>query len=394
MSPLQPQPTFPNRQATVSSRSQFHRLSLLPLLIVAIVALVLWFVFAQGEDNTAATGARPDTARDATPVVVAKAAPAKDDVTLDVVGSALASASVTIFPAVTGEVDRVLFTAGDRVKKGQLLVQLINRSERLAVDMAATQLDAADRLLKRYRRTQGSGAVSATVLDEAQIAFRQAEIELAQAREQLRDRAVHAPFNGVVGIAQVDPGDRVATDTPLTTLDNRALLSVTFQVPEPFLARLKTGHPVSLKNVAFPKREFNGTLAHIDSRVDPVTRTVHVRASVPNADDLLRPGMSFSVKLTLPGAPVIRVPELAVQWSREGSHVWAVRDGKSVRVPVRVVRRVEGEVFVDGDVRPDEAIVIEGVQRLRPGRATRVVQADRSPGSSPAEAPRRQAGAS
>lgn len=347
--------------------------------VIALAVLLLWLVFANQQEDATGTPRPAGAARNATPVVTAKATSANDAVTLAITGSALASSSVTVFPAVAGEVDSVLFKAGERVKKGQLLVQLVNRSEQLAVKLAANRLDAADRLLKRYQRTKGSGAVSATVLDEAQIAHRQAEIELAQAREQLRDRAVHAPFNGVVGIAQVDPGDRVGTDTVLTTLDDRSLLSVAFQVPEAFLARLQAGHPVSLHNVAFPGRTFSGKLARIDSRIDPVTRTVHVRATVPNADDLLRPGMSFNVKLTLPGQPVIRVPELAVQWSREGSHIWAVRDGASVRVPVRVVRRMEGAVLIDGDVRAGEAIVVEGVQRLRPGRAVRVVQENREP---------------
>lgn len=353
---------------------------LLALLLVALAALGLWFIYASRQDDTSA--APPAQAsRAATPVVVAQVAQASDDVRLDVVGSALASSSVSIFPAVSGEVARILFTAGDRVKKGQLLLQLDERNEQLAVKLAASQLDAADRLLQRYRRTQGTGAVSDTVIDEARIAHRQAEIALAQAREQLRDRAVRAPFSGIVGIAQIDPGDRVAPTTLLTTLDDRSRLSVSFQVPESFLARLKVGQSVPVKNVAFPDREFPGTLAHIDSRVDPVTRTVNVRATVPNADDLLRPGMSFSIGLVLPGAPVLRVPELAVQWSRDGSHVWAVREGLSVLVPVRVVRRMEGSVLVDGKLRENETVVIEGVQRLRPGRAVRVVQEGRPAGT-------------
>jgi membrane fusion protein (multidrug efflux system) len=357
----------------VSTRSRF-RLLLALVLIVVVVAL-LWLVLAKAKPESSGGQPRP-AANNLTPVVVAKAAPTTDDVTLGVVGSALASSSVTLFPATAGEVDKVLFVAGDRVKKGQLLVQLVDRSEHLAVQSAAAQLDAADRLLKRYQRTKGSGAVSATIIDEAQIARRQAEIALGQAREQLRDRAVEAPFSGVVGIAQVDPGDRVASDTPLTTLDDRTLLSVSFQVPEPFLARLKPGHAVTLSNVAFPERQFKGKLAHIDSRIDPVTRTVQVRAAVPNPDDLLRPGMSFNIKLNLPGEPVMQVPELAVQWSRDGSYVWAVRENTSVRVPVRVIRRIEGAVFVDGELRAGDPIVVEGVQRLRPGRAVRVVQQD------------------
>lgn len=269
----------------------------------------------------------------------------------------------------------VLFQAGDRVKTGQLLVQLVDRREVLAEKQAAVQLEAAGRLLKRYQRTEGTGAVSATVIDDARIAYRQAELALAQAKEQLRDRTVRAAFDGVVGIALIDPGDRVALDTPLTTLDLRSPLMVEFPVPEQFLTRLKVEQPVSMQNISLAERVFTGKIQYIDSRVDELLRTVKVRAAVPNTDDLLRPGMSLDLKLTLQGEPALIVPELAVQWSREGSHVWAVRNGTSVKVPARVVQRREGRVLVTGQLRPGEPVVVEGVQRLRPGRAVKILQA-------------------
>lgn len=312
-------------------------------------------------------------------MVVAEIQAAVDNVMIDVVGSGIAAASVTLYPAVSEEVERVLFTAGQQVKKDQLLVQLEDRDEKLAVKLASARLDGAKQLLERYQRAQGSGAVAANALDEAEIAHRQAEIELEIAQEQLRQRSVRAPFAGVVGIAQVDPGNRVGPDTVLTTLDDRTSLSIAFQVPEPFLARLKQDQTLKLANVAFPDRQFEGKITHIDSRIDTQTRTVTVRATVPNKEDLLRPGMSFRIGLALPGEPVIRVPELAVQWAREGAHIWIVRDGKSVRIPVQVVRRMEGSVLAKGEAQTGEAVVVEGVQRLRPGRSVRVVQSEAAP---------------
>src|SRR5690606_29791960 len=109
---------------------------------------------------------------------------------------------------------------------------------------------------------------------EAQIAFRQAELELALAQEQLRDRSIRAPFAGVMGIAQVDPGDRVGPDTVVTTLDDRTSLTVSFQVPEPFLPRLALDQSLTLTTIAFPGQEFSGKLSHIDSRIDAQTRTL------------------------------------------------------------------------------------------------------------------------
>lgn len=368
----------------MTTRKSIRRPLIIVLSALVLGALVLWAALTRGNGEPATAAAAPATrAASTAPVVVANASAARDDVMIDVIGSGLASTSVTIFPAASGEVARVLFSSGMRVKKDQLLVQLVDRSEQLAVDLASTRADAARRLLERYERTRGSGAVSATVIDEARLALRQAEIELAQAREQLRNRTVQAPFTGVVGIAQVDPGDRITPDTPITTLDDRAQLSVAFRVPEPFLSRLEAGQTVVLHNIAFPGREFEGRLSHIDSRVDPVTRTVGVRASVPNQDDLLRPGMSFSVRLPLPGESAIRVAELAVQWGREGSHVWVVRDGAAIKVPVRVQRRLEGAVLVSGEVAAGEAVVVEGFHRLRPERAVRVVQQRESPSAAP-----------
>jgi membrane fusion protein (multidrug efflux system) len=199
--------------------------------------------------------------------VVAETQAATDNVTVDVLGSGIAAASVTLYPAVAEEVERVLFRAGQQVKKDQLLIQLDDRDEQLAVKLAKARMDGTRQLLNRYKRAQGPGAVAANALDEAQVAHRQAEIELEMAQEQLRQRSIRAPFAGVVGIAQVDPGDRVRPDTALTTLDDRTSLSVAFQVPEPFLARLEQGQTLNLNTVAFPDRHFEGKITHIDSRI-------------------------------------------------------------------------------------------------------------------------------
>lgn len=352
----------------------FSRRLLFILLILAVIVAVAIAAFLPLSRNANAPSAQPAVAAQAAPVIVAAIRAARDDVVVDAVGSALASHAVIVYPAVAGEIERVTFSAGQRVKEGELLVQLVDRAERIAADQAEARVAAAARLLKRYEETRGSGAISDSVLDEARLALRSAELELAQAREALRDRTVRAPFSGVVGIVRVDPGNRVTTTTALTTLDRRDPLSVAFQVPEPFLGRLQHGQEVALETVAFPGRSFTGTLTRIDSRVDPVTRTLTVRADVPNPDDLLRPGMSFSVRLALPGEPVLRVPELAVQWGREGSHVWVVRDGLGHKVPVRVVRRLDAVVLVDGELRAGEPVVLEGFHRLRPQRPVQIVQ--------------------
>lgn len=315
----------------------------------------------------------PARAPAAAPVIVASSTQVNDDIGLSVLGNGSARQSVVIFPAVAGEVAQVSFRPGQAVRARQVLLRLEDRSERLAADLAAARVDAAKALAVRYEGTRGTGAVPESVVDEARAALRAAEIELAQAREAVADRVVRAPFAGVVGLATVERGDRVTADTALTTLDDRRVLFIDFEVPEAHLARVKRGQAVTATNPAYPGRSFTGAVAEIDSRIDPVSRNVRMRATVPNPDDVLRSGMSFRVQLDLSGQPRVSVPELALQWDREGSFVWVVREGKAVRVPSRPVRRADGRVLLDGDLKPGESVVVEGVQRLRAGLAVRVV---------------------
>jgi RND family efflux transporter MFP subunit len=306
-------------------------------------------------------------------VIVATSTEARDNVTLEVIGNGVARQSVTLYPAVAGEVADVNFRTGQMVKAGQVLFRLVDRSQRLAAELAAARVDAAQVLARRYEGTRGTGAVPESVVDEARVALRAAQIELEQAREAVADRVVRAPFDGVLGLASVEVGDRVTTDTALVTLDDQRVLRLDFEVPEAYLSRVAARQPLTAANPAYPQRTFEGEITEIDSRVDPTTRTVRVRAALPNSDGLLRSGMSFQVQIQLPGQTHVSVPELALQWGRDGSFVWAVRNGNAVQVAARPVRRTAGRVLIDSELKVGEQVVVEGVQRLRAGRPVRVV---------------------
>ncbi len=311
------------------------------------------------------------------PVIVAQARAVTDAARLEVLGSGLAQRAAVLRPAVAGEVTAVRFKAGDRVSAGQTLVQLDDRAEKLAVSLARNRIEVAQQLLTRYENTGTTGAVPGSVIDEARSVRRIAGIELERAQVALADRAVRAPFAGVIGLAEVKPGDRVTPDTVLATLDDRRQLRVAFELPERYLASLAVGRDLSVSTSAWPERRFDGRVAEIDSRVDPATRQIRLQAAVPNVGDRLRPGMSFSVRLSLPGEPLIVIPELALQWGREGSFVWTVRDGVAVKVMVRSVRREGGQVLIDpradSRIEDGEVVVVEGVQRLREGQRVEIV---------------------
>ena len=331
-----------------------------------------WLALA-GTLFIAAASAQAPAGADAVPVITASATSEPDTVTLELLGSGQARAAVSLHPEAEGEVAEVLFRAGQRVRAGQPLVRLDARDQRLAVELAEAQWRVADLVATRLEATRGSGAVPDTEIDQAVAEARARRIALEQAREALAERVLRAPFAGVTGIPAVERGDRVARDTLVGTLDDRGEILVSVDVPEAWIPRVMPGQAVQASTPAFAGQVFEGRVRDIDSRIDPVLRTARVRAALPNPDDRLRAGMSFRIGLRFEGEPLVSVPELALQFGREGAYVWAVRQGRAQTVAARIVRRQDGRVRLHSELAAGEIVVVEGVQRLREGRAVREV---------------------
>ncbi|MFC6632412.1 efflux RND transporter periplasmic adaptor subunit [Microbulbifer taiwanensis] len=288
-------------------------------------------------------------------------------VQIQAVGTSRAGKSVTLYPEVSGEVVEVAFKTGDRVEAGQTIVRLDDRDQRLALELARVELQDAERLHGRYQRTKGAGTITESALDDARSAVERARLNLDRARVALDYRSVEAPFDGFVGITDLDPGAQVAPSTAITTIDDRTSLLVTFQVPELFLGQIEEQQAVSVSTWANGSPEHRGEVLDIDSRVDPRTRTFAVRARVDNSEDRLRPGMSFRVTLTMVAGRYPVVPEVALQWGNDGAFVWAVEQGAAKRVPATVVQRLQGVILVDSPLGEGQSVVTEGTQRMREG---------------------------
>lgn len=286
---------------------------------------------------------------------------------LSAVGTSRASRSVELFPETAGEVIEVSLAPGQAVNQGDVLLRLEQKDEALAVQLAEIQYADSRRLLDRYERAKGTGAVIPTTLDEASTAAETARITLERARVALQRRTLSAPFSGYVGITEIDVGDRVGPDTLITTLDDRDPLLVRFEVPEALVEQLTVGDAVAVSTWNNAQRSLSARVVDIGSRIDPSTRTMTVQATLENQSDLLRPGMSFRVALTLEGAEYALVPEVALRWGEDGSYVWVAKDGSAERVPAAVVQRRKGQVLVETRLTAEDLIVVEGVQRVRDG---------------------------
>ena len=141
------------------------------------------------------------------------------------------------------------------------------------------------------------------------------------------------------------------------------------------------GQKIAAQTPSFQGRDFRGVIEDIDSRIDPTSRTVIVRANIPNNEDLLRPGLSFVVDLTIPGEMYPTVHQLALQWRKGKSFVWRLKDNRAEKVMVRSVKRLHSTILIEGDISKGDLIVVEGVQRLRPGRRVRFSMPDPVPSS-------------
>ena len=293
---------------------------------------------------------------------------------IEALGTARAMASATIFPDASGEVERVAFAAGDRVEAGDILLELEADEERLAVRLSEVAVREAEQLLARYRRIEDTGAISDSQIDEAVTALEAAEIQLEQAQVALDRRTVRAPFEGYVGLTDIDAGARITPTTEITELDNRSTLYVDFNPPEQVFGRINVGDVVQAEPFAGPTRSYDARIINVDSRINPTARTFTVRASLDNALDQLRPGMSFAVNFEVLADAWPVVPEAAISWGSDGAYVWVIEDDRARQKPITLVQRRQGAVLVSGDFGDGALVVAEGVQRMREGVLVELIE--------------------
>ncbi|ETX30605.1 efflux RND transporter periplasmic adaptor subunit [Roseivivax isoporae] len=306
-------------------------------------------------------------------VVVAPAGSGTIGDRVEALGDGQALRAVTLRAEVGGEVAEIGLSTTGYVEEGQVILRLDDAAERIEVERARLLLEEARVEAERIEQLRETGAVTEVRSREVRLALRTAELALRQAEYDLAQRVVPAPLSGWLGVLDVQVGDRLSAGDEIGTITDRSALLIDFRVPERVIGRIDAGSPVIAHPLARPGVTLEGRIHAIDNVVDRASRTLRVQARVDNADDLLRAGMAFTVEMTFPGDTLPSVDPLAVQWSAEGSYVWVVRDAAAVRVPVTIRQRDADRVLVEADLAPDEPVVVEGVQSLRPGAAVSVV---------------------
>jgi len=384
---------------------RFVRLGMAGLAVAAIVGGGLYYSLSQSGSGDVATG-RPAGAPPAgmgqaagrggppgmgagmgrpQPVVAARVALETFDEHVEAIGTSAANESITVSAKVTGIIRSINFDDGQYVEQGTEIAAIDagEQDGRLNVELA--NLDEQRKELKRINDLVKTNAVSQARVDQQIAAVRKAEANVAAARARVADYRIVAPFSGVLGTRRVSLGALVSPGTVITTLDDISTIKLDFAVPETLLATLRPGLEIQATTSAYRDEVFKGEVVSVDSRVDPVTRSVGIRALVPNPDARLKPGMLMVVDLIKDRRQSLMVPEQALIPENNKHYVFVIGpDNTAKRVQISIGRRRVGAVEVLAGLNEGDLVVIEGNMELRPGGRVEILNKDKVGAAPPA----------
>lgn len=287
---------------------------------------------------------------------------------------------------IDGTVESIHFTEGQRVAKGDLLVRLDTRKLRAMLAEAEANFALAESNRDRAEAMFREKTISAQEYDQwmSNYAARKAALELM--RQQLGDSEIRAAFDGLIGDRLVSPGQVITKSTRLSTLIDIDPIKIDFRVPERLLGRLRIGQTIAFRVPTYPGEEFTGEVYFIDNEVDPATRSVVVRATNPNADHRLRPGMFANLDLVLETRDeAVVVPEAALLKQGDRTFVFVIDEMDRVNLqPVETGIRMPGRVEIISGLNAGARVVREGHQKLGPGSPVLVVPDEAAPSANEA----------
>jgi membrane fusion protein (multidrug efflux system) len=291
--------------------------------------------------------------------------------TLALVGTVTANEQVEVKSESDGFVESIGFSEGQPVKAGDLLVTLDETKLQAALEEAEASLKLSRQTHERQKELLAARLVSQQEFDQASSRLAADEAAVAGRRRQLQEARVTAPFGGIVGARQVSPGQLVNRSTTLTWLVDLDPVKVEFNVPERFLSQVQNGQAIEISVAAWPGRPFRGKVFFVAPFVEPVSRTILVKAEVPNAERLLKPGMFANLDLTLQVRDnAVVIPEAALSQILDGDRAMVMVVDATSKValrPIQVGLRLPGRVEVRRGLEAGERVVVEGLQKIAPG---------------------------
>jgi len=296
---------------------------------------------------------------------------------IEALGTLAPSEQVELSLNASDRITAIYFDDGERVRAGKTLLSLAQREQLALVESAEADVEEAARQLVRVSRLATAEAVSQSELDRAQRDLDSAEATLRALQSRQKDRVLVAPFDGVLGFRQVSVGSFVRPGDIVATLIDDREMNLDFDVPSIFTRSIQPGTAIVAETDDLPGQVFEGTIATLDNRIDPVTRSIRARAVIPNPEQFLRSGMFMRVTVTAEPRVNLALPEAAVQPVGPRTYVWRVapegETQKARRTEVELGQRADGYIEVLSGLEAGDRVITEGIIRVREGSDLKVL---------------------
>jgi len=292
---------------------------------------------------------------------------------LNTVGNIRANAMVLIKSELSGRIAELLFTEGSKVKKGDLIIRFEDNEYKGAVQHAEGELEFAKADLERIAKLFEKKVESNKKFDEANARVKMAQGKLLQAQANLERANIKAPFDGTIGIMNINAGAYVQAGTELVTLVDNSSVKVSFKVTEKNIHDVGVGQMVEVKVSAFKNQVFTGTIEAVDAKIEKESHSVEIKGTVPNPDNMLRDGLFANVSLIIgEKSNTMTVDESALERMGEVEYVWIIERGRAERKRVLTGTRENGQVEIVAGLQPGQIVVTSGQLKLSDGAKVKI----------------------
>ena len=372
-----------------AQKSKRQRFAVIGVVVVAL-AVASYFGIQMNANNPA-----PKAAGGVVVVEATEVQPADIQDVITAIGTLRSAESVVMKSEISGRIAAVSFSDGSRVAKGDTLITFDASIQEAQVNQAKAERDLAAAKLKRTQDLFDKKFLSAAALDDARASEQIAQAKLALAQATLGKMSLRAPFSGVIGIRQVSVGDYIKEGADLVNLEDTSSMKVDFRVPEQASGRLRVGQIVGLQSDAFVGQSFPAKVTAVDSAVDPLGRSLLMRAELRDVSQRLKPGMFMRVTLVLETRKnALTIPEESVVTQQGRLLVFKVVDGKAVSTPVvtglRITNKDKAVVEVVKGLAAGDVVVTAGQIKIRGNNLP--VKIAPAPSASPAAATSEKSG--
>jgi membrane fusion protein (multidrug efflux system) len=335
--------------------------------IVGLLALPKLFSSNKVDRN----GGRPGASRDRTITVrILTVTQETTNEKIAAVGTLLPNEEVEIRSEASGKVERIAFDEGRKVAKGDLLVKINDADLQAQLLRARARSDLADQQEKRVREMLDQNLASRQEYDRSLSELNVAKAELQLIEAQIEKTEIRAPFTGVIGLRYVSEGSYVSPATRIATLQDNREVKVEFSIPEKYAGIVKEGDTIRFSTPGSAEPAV-GTIYALESKIDPGTRTLRLRALSPNPDRSLVAGAFANVEVALRAKSAVMIPSYALVPELKGQRVYVYEGGKAVARSVQIGLRTDEKVEVTGGLQAGDTLITSGVLQLRPGMSVR-----------------------